>query len=329
MKRYLTAAAVAAGLFLAACGGPSTPSCSGNDYHMQCKGSQPAPSGVRAFSGTFGVDEYGGGNSPVALYNHGARFACSYLSGGGSKDWNRLQIDEYHQVGLPTCAVWETWGTEALAGYWQGVRDGRAALTEFRQIGGNIGRPIYFAVDTDTSAAAVTPYFRGVDAVLGRARVGVYGGYYVVAGLWNEGLVGYVWQTLAWSHGLWFSHACLRQTNINIPFAGFNVDPDTAVCADYGQFPYSPPPPPPSKAQIEAWQDGYDASVRAYDNRGCPVLEQRITWFSNALSRHPRVRVHYRRGALRASRTAYNHRACPVFADRVKHFATLLHAVHS
>jgi hypothetical protein len=97
------------------------------------------------------------------------------------------------------------------------------------------GRPIYFAVDTDTDWASVEPYAAGWASVLGPARSGVYGGLRVIQGAAASGLVAWYWQTDAWSGGVWDGRANLRQKG-SITIGGVDCDRNTATTADYGQW---------------------------------------------------------------------------------------------
>src|SRR5439155_1704025 len=90
---------------------------------------------------------------------------------------------------------------EAENGHAAGVRDATAVLAEANRCGMPHGRPIYFAVDEDTTVGPhVTAYFQGAASVLGLARTGAYG-YKVIKGLFDVGLIAWGWQTYAWSSG--------------------------------------------------------------------------------------------------------------------------------
>jgi hypothetical protein len=77
------------------------------------------------------------------------------------------------------------------------------------------------------------------------------------------------------------------------------------------------PAPAPSKAQRARWTRARNASESAYAARSCPVLAQRIGWYSVRLHGS---KVASRRRALHASRTAYRQRSCSTFAQRVRYF---------
>jgi hypothetical protein len=96
-------------------------------------------------------------------------------------------------------------------------------------------RPIYFAVDTDTTWSQVAPYFQGVRDVLPAAQVGVYGGIRIIAGAADSGLVTWYWQAEAWSGGRWEPRAHIRQAG-TARIGGVDCDRNTAVTADFGQW---------------------------------------------------------------------------------------------
>jgi hypothetical protein len=97
------------------------------------------------------------------------------------------------------------------------------------------GRPIYFAVDTDTSWSQVAAYFQGVTDVLPAGQVGVYGGIRIIQGAAGSGLVAWFWQTLAWSGGQWDARAHIRQTG-SITVGGVDCDRNDSQTADFGQW---------------------------------------------------------------------------------------------
>jgi Domain of unknown function (DUF1906)/LysM domain len=129
-----------------------------------------------------------------------------------------------HSVGL----VWEWSATGALGGYAAGLRDARYAELARREVGAPADVAVYFAVDFDVrpwQVGTVLAYLAGARAELG-ARVGVYGGYRIVAAALAAGY-RYGWQTYAWSYGRW-SAARLRQTANGALWHG-QGDRDTAA----------------------------------------------------------------------------------------------------
>ncbi len=114
-------------------------------------------------------------------------------------------------------------------------------------------RPVYFAVDFDAGdddLPLVVDYLHGAASVLGPRRVGVYGGYRVVGHCLDQKVVGFGWQTYAWSAGRRDPRAQLYQHRNGVVIGGVSCDRDTAFAADFGQwrvqaakapaFPYPP-----------------------------------------------------------------------------------------
>lgn len=107
------------------------------------------------------------------------------------------EAEELHAAGIGIGLVWETTAARAGEGAAAGLADVTDAEALADRLGVPLSTPIFYAVDYDTSADTVRPYFA---AILGAARrpVGVYGSYRVVEGLPE---VPWVWQTVAWSYG--------------------------------------------------------------------------------------------------------------------------------
>jgi hypothetical protein len=85
--------------------------------------------------------------------------------------------------------------------------------------------------------------------VLGKDRVGVYGGYYVVKAALGGGHCVWAWQASAWSGGQWDDRAQIRQTSIDRYIGGVDCDDNTAMTTDFGQWMVgrSPHQQPPSQ----------------------------------------------------------------------------------
>jgi hypothetical protein len=250
MKKSILGALCGIGVAVcvAACGGHHTLNpCSKHSYIMQCAKNAPGRIANRFSSRpqVFGIDFAYGGPSGQFLRAHGAAFGASYLS-DSSKDWTAANIQTYKAAGRGVVSVWEQTCCQALNGYSQGYSDAKHANSEAGLLGMPKNRPIYFAVDTDTSYQSVVSYFRGADHAIGESRVGVYGSYSVVANLMLRHLAAFGWQTLAWSYGARFGPACIYQASINRDWFGYSVDYDYASCRNYGQW-FLPKPKPKRK----------------------------------------------------------------------------------
>jgi hypothetical protein len=86
------------------------------------------------------------------------------------------------------------------------------------------------------------------------------------------------------------------------------------------------PPPRIPAATVAKWIRARNSSERAYAARSCVTLHQRVSWFSKALSAHPKVKTAPRTRALASSRRAYAERSCAVFAQRSRYFAAKVRA---
>jgi hypothetical protein len=138
-----------------------------------------------------------------AAWNAGYRYLVRYLAPADAKyDWKRVtsaERDEAWSIGFAMLLVWESYATRALEGTAAGMADARDAASQATALGYPPDVPIFFACDTDASADAARPYFRGVASV--RPCAGAYGGIRVVDPVLSEGTVRYGWQACAWSAG--------------------------------------------------------------------------------------------------------------------------------
>lgn len=189
---------------------------------------------------TFGVDYAWGRPGPAALKAAGAHFACRYLSHDTTgKNLTRAEADQLSKARIALVVVWESGAQRALSGHAAGAADARAALSQAQACGMPAGRPIYFAVDFDATAgqqATINAYLDGAASVLGRARVGLYAGYYVIKRAFDAHKITWGWQTYAWSGGHWDSRAQLQQYSNNHKIGGVGLDYDRAMTSDYGQW---------------------------------------------------------------------------------------------
>jgi hypothetical protein len=188
-----------------------------------------------------GVDYSFSHPAPSAIRSAGYTFAARYLSYVPSKNLSAGERDALWGSGVDVVVVWEQAADDALGGYGAGVSDAHAAINEANGLGIPGDRPIYFAVDFDATPGqqgAIDAYFDGVAAVIGRNRTGVYGGYWVVKRLFDDGKISWGWQTYAWSGGNWDGRAQLRQTlnGISVGVWGDCCDRDEAVANDFGQW---------------------------------------------------------------------------------------------
>jgi Domain of unknown function (DUF1906) len=228
----------------------------------------------------FGIDSYG--PAPVSVHHSvGSKFAARYLSHEPGKHITSTEYndDKANDIGL--IGVFEDAATNALRGYDQGKADAEYAEAQAKAAGMPDGRPIYFAVDTDTTGESVSAYFDGAAAVLGRNRVGPYGSFTVVAYLMDKGF-SWAWQTYAWSGGQVFGRAQVLQYSNGHTVGGIGVDFDHAFYDDYGQWDYTPPVP----VQPHHYEQFYD---KVFEYKGVKFNERLMIIEYDKLIQHPKL----------------------------------------
>ena len=137
--------------------------------------------------------------------------------------------------------VWETTADRMLAGHQAGVADAISANHRAAALG-MPGIPLYFACDFDATEADQVPinaYLDGVASEIGKARTGMYAGYYPLSRAFNAGKLTYGWQTSAWSGTptKWDTRAQLRQVQNDVTVCGVSADWDESMATDWGQWP--------------------------------------------------------------------------------------------
>lgn len=189
---------------------------------------------------TQGVDYAWSRPSPTGLYAAGKRFACRYASFDTTgKNLTVQEAIDLSRAGLSIVANWEHSATDQLGGYDRGRAHAVAAHQMFTDRGMPPDRPIYFSTDFNATAEQLETcraYLNGAASILGRARVGVYGGYRTIDHMAISGAAQWFWQTYAWSAGRWHAAADIRQYQNGVTVAGATVDLDQAMVPDYGQW---------------------------------------------------------------------------------------------
>lgn len=193
---------------------------------------------------TRGIDYSFARPAPSAIRAAGFRFAGRYLD-PGSKGLTRAEAAALAAQGVWVICTYETTATWMLGGYSAGQEAGREARSLGKAAGMPDGRPVFFAADFDATPAqlaAVDDCLDGAASVLGRDATGIYGGLAAVQHAMEAGACHWAWQACAWSGGVWYGGAQVRQTAINGELDGQAIDYDTAVTADYGQWLPGRPP---------------------------------------------------------------------------------------
>ena len=144
-------------------------------------------------------------------------------------------------AGIALAMVWEDTANAAAQGYARGVSDATEANRQVTNLG-LAGTVIYFAVDYDVpdgDQPAINAYFDGVASVIGRARTGIYGGFWPVSRVRAAGKATYFWGTYAWSGSNWGSCGWaphLMQQLAMVYIGGVQCDIDISAAADFGQY---------------------------------------------------------------------------------------------
>lgn len=242
----------------------------------------------------FGVDYAWGRPGAAALKRAGAKFACRYLSHDTTgKNLTRAEADDLSDAGIWLVVVWESTAKRPLDGRSAGVADARDAAAQAAACGMPAGRPIYFAADWDAAASQqgkINAYLDGAASVIGRDRVGLYGGYGPVKRAFDAKKITYGWQTYAWSGGRWDKRAQLQQYSNDHEINGVGVDYDRAVDSDYGQWRVGVAPEgddmpdyvsvgtgtdqelPPGKWTNVSWDKEYSDTEHQHWDKGGPSL---------------------------------------------------------
>jgi len=179
--------------------------------------------------------------SPTALRAMGKLFVASYVGPGFGKFFTRSEVAALHAFGLAVVMLAEGFGDDALQGYGKGQEHARMADTASFALGLPSDRTIYFAVDFDMQVSqrpAVRSYLDGCASVVGRERVGVYGGIRTTEWAAQNRYASWFYQTYAWSGTSIGPAAHLYQYRNDQRLGGAGVDLDRALQTDFGQWPH-------------------------------------------------------------------------------------------
>ena len=192
-----------------------------------------------------GVDYAWGDPGTKALKAAGKTFVCRYVSTfGNTKNITANEAKTLTSAGLDLAIVFETSAARALMGRQAGRNDATSAQKQVVAAGGPADSVVYFAVDFDATLAeqtAINDYLAGAASLLGKDKVGVYGGYWVVKRALDAGVCKFAWQTYAWSGGRWDPRAQLQQYQNGVRIGGVSCDLDRATVDNFGQWNYKPP----------------------------------------------------------------------------------------
>ncbi|MGW4243295.1 DUF1906 domain-containing protein [Nocardia sp. NPDC004722] len=210
----------------------------------------------------FGLDYAAGRPAPSAIRAAGYDFVVRYLSDGGPTLPGKLltpaEADDLRAHDISIVSNWETTAARMLDGYGAGVTDAHSALAQVLRCGGRADRPIYFSADFDATPQQQVPindYLNGAAEVLGRANVGIYGGYWPVSRALDAGTATWAWQTVAWSGGNVDPRIAIFQTGEQVTVDGVQCDVNQTDRADFGQWDVNTEEPDLTPEQDEVLRD--------------------------------------------------------------------------
>ncbi|GAB2644796.1 hypothetical protein GCM10027088_21980 [Nocardia goodfellowii] len=210
----------------------------------------------------LGLDYAGGRPGGAAIRAAGFDFVVRYLSSGGPSLPGKLltpaEADDLRAHGISIVSNWETTADRMLDGYDAGALDAELGLAQVLRCGGRTDRPIYFSVDFDATPgqqAPINAYLDGAATVLGRANVGIYGGYWPLSRALDSGHAVWAWQTDAWSGGNVESRRNIHQTLRQQVVGGVECDVNVAETVDFGQWDFVQEEPDVTPEQEEVLRD--------------------------------------------------------------------------
>ena len=179
------------------------------------------------------------------LRGKGILFVGRYFS---TYDWKVIKKEEAQKISGADIYIVSIWQESAnypeYFSYNQGKSDGKNAFKYSAEIGQTPNTPVYFAVDFDATSEhkqRILDYFRGVKDGYGEYlkeyginyKIGVYGSYWVLNWLKEQGIATYFYQAYAsgWSGGEnnnpWPDYD-IRQVTTPQTLCGIEVDHDDA-----------------------------------------------------------------------------------------------------
>lgn len=164
------------------------------------------------------------------------------MAAGAPRQTTSGEVAALLAAGIGVALVWEDTADAAVQGHARGVSDATEANRQATALG-LAGIPVYFAVDYDAAAGdqpQINAYLDGAASVIGRGRVGVYGGFWPVSRARSAGKATWYWGSYAWSGSNWGSCGWtphLMQQLALVTICGVQCDIDIAAVADFGQAP--------------------------------------------------------------------------------------------
>ena len=236
-----------------------------------------------------GVDYSWGRPGGQALAAAGKRFAIRYVPYPGAPAGKCLAPQEMADLqahGIAVALVFESTSGRARGGHDAGVQDGKWALAGRASLGIAADRPVYFAVDFNTTPndyPVIDAYLRGAAESIGASAVGVYGEAALVDRMKALGSARWFWQTYAWSAGAVSDAAHVLQYLNGQTINGASVDLCRAFTADFGQTPRPGPKPDAPKRYRVRISGGHEHPTWLYADhstgsaRSGPVYSATVT----------------------------------------------------
>lgn len=188
---------------------------------------------------TEGVDYAFTKPSAQALVNADKHFAGRYIGPGtDDKHLHATERDSLFAHGIDIFLLVEGAANGALGGFSTGVGHAKSAETARLALGAS-ALPLYFAVDFDVTSLqwpTVRSYLIGAGSVIGKSRVGIYGGIRAMQWASADGVASWFFQTFAWSAGRWFPGNHVEQYENDVTIDGASCDLCRANKVNFGQW---------------------------------------------------------------------------------------------
>lgn len=218
---------------------------------------------------------------PSTLHAQGKTFACRYI-GTNIDDGKMLTAGEL--ASLRAAGVDVVANVEGSAGEMRGYAAGQSLARRGMAWLSNKGlsmpadRPIYFSADWDVTSADwpdLKAALDGAASIIGRDRVGLYGGLRAIQRAQATGAAKWFWQTYGWSSRkqsdgtyktVWADGTHIQQYQNGVRIDSADCDLNRAMQDDYGQWGYDD--------MAISWDDKlYNQGDNTTDNPGRTVRQ--------------------------------------------------------
>lgn len=196
--------------------------------------------------------------APAALKAAGCVVVFRYTTWSGwGKSLTPTEADELHGAGIGIVANFESTADRMKGGAAAGRADALEVVGHLRDDHLPADLKVWFSADWDVQPSEVplvlTYLGAAADVLGGVQKVGLYGGLRAVKAAADAGFS--IWQTIAWSGGIWDPRAAARQTGAEQTVGGVQVDVneviDLAALGAWG----GPAPAPASTAIPSSSED--------------------------------------------------------------------------